>query len=161
MSHDQPATMPVVPKTPLRPRRRWIRVVLWLVIFGSGLFAGTGLTLIAVRQGALHAIHHPEEMPANLAKRLRRPLRLTDEQTEQVRQILSGRQKALEEIRGRYQPENEQQLDLIEAEIADVLDDQQREIWHRIFDNKRRIWIPPLPADGDEGDPMPQGLDNQ
>jgi hypothetical protein len=147
--------MPATPHQLQRPRRRWLRVILWLVIFGSGLFVGTGLTLMAVRRGMLEAIHHPEKMPANLANRLRRPLRLSDEQAEQVEQILSQRQVALEAIRVRYQPEIEQQLDRIEAEIADVLDEKQREAWYRMFDNKRRIWIPPLPSDGDADDTSP------
>jgi hypothetical protein len=116
------------------------------------MFVGTGLTLMAVRHGMLELIHHPEKMPAKVAQRLRRPLRLNEEQVAQVTQILGKRQVALDEIRVRYQPEIEQQLDLIEAEIAEVLDDGQREIWHRMFENKRRIWIPPLPPAGAEDD---------
>jgi hypothetical protein len=132
---------------PTRPRRRWLRIVLWLVIFGSGLLVGTGLTLIAVRRGVLQAIHHPEQMPTNVSRRLQRTLDLDDQQTQQVREILRRRQVDLEQIRVRYQPEIEEQLDLIRAEIGEVLDDQQRNAWYRIFDNKRRIWIPPLPGD--------------
>jgi hypothetical protein len=145
MSHA-PAT-PSHAKPPTRRRRRWLRVVLWLVIFGSGLLVGTGLTLIAVRRGVLQAIHHPEQMPTNVSRRLQRTLDLDNQQTTQIREILRRRQVDLEEIRVRYQPEIEAQLDLIRAEIGQVLDDQQRETWYQIFDNKRRIWIPPLPGD--------------
>jgi len=146
-------TTGTTPEVTARPRRRWLRVVLWLVIFVSGLIAGSGLTLIAVREGVLRAIHHPEEMPAKVAQRLRRPLGLTDEQTEQITQILRRRQKALSGIRRHYQPEVEHQLDLLEAEIGAVLDDRQRETWRRIFESKRRTWTPPMPPEDDAPPP--------
>ena len=94
------ATFPpaATPAPPPRPRRRWLRWLLWLTVFGSGFVAGTGMTLIGVRQGMLTAIHHPETMPKKAAQRLRRPLQLSDEQTQRIEQIIRARQQALNGI---------------------------------------------------------------
>jgi len=130
---------------PPRPRRRWLRWLLWTVIFGSGFVAGVGVTLIAVRRGALESIHHPETMPKKIAQRLRRPLELSDEQMRRIEQIVARRQPALLQIRVRFQPEVEAELDGIQREIAQVLDEQQRPRWEQLFDHLRRTWLPPLP----------------
>ena len=127
------------------PRRRWLRVVLWLIVFGSGFVAGTGLTLIGIRKGALDAIHHPETMPKKVAQRLRRPLRLSDGQLQQIERILRDRQQALQQIRKRVQPEVETELDVINREISQVLDDRQRGTWQKLFQDLRGTWLPPPP----------------
>ena len=128
------------------PRRRWVRLILWCIIFGSGFVAGTGLTLIAVRQGMLQAVHHPEAMPAKLANRLRRPLSLDDRQVDQITGILRQRQRALEQIRGRIQPELIEELDALDEQIAGVLNADQRERWNTLSEKLRATWIPPMPA---------------
>lgn len=127
------------------PRRLSVRIVLWILIFGSGMVVGVGLTLIAVRQGALNAIHHPELMPAKISQRLERPLRLTSEQRQQVEQILVERQLRLADIRRRFQPELEAELDVIHEQIGEVLDAQQKERWDRYFEHARQTWLPEMP----------------
>jgi hypothetical protein len=79
-------------------------------IFLSGLLVGVGITLLAVRQGMLYGIHHPEEMPVRVVARLRRPLSLSDEQADRIESIIRQRQVHLQEIRRRYQPEVEAEL---------------------------------------------------
>ena len=138
------ATFPpaATPAPPPRPRRRWLRWLLWLTVFGSGFVAGTGLTLIGVRQGMLDAIHHPETMPKKAAQRLRRPLQLSDEQTQRIEQIIRVRQQSLQQIRIRVQPEVDAELDAIDREITQVLNETQRVKWQKLFDQLRRTWLP-------------------
>jgi hypothetical protein len=126
-------------------RGRWLRLLMLAVIFLSGLVAGVGVTLLAVRQGVLYGIHHPEEMPARVATRLRRPLNLSDQQAERIEAIIQQRQTHLQEIRRRFQPEVEAELEQVYAEIRELLDDQQRERWEQIYTHLRQTWIPPLP----------------
>lgn len=127
-------------------RRRWIRLVLYAVIFLSGSVVGVGGTLLIVRARALHAVHHPEEMPDLIAHRLQRLLALDDEQTRRVMQILGERQQALQEIRRKYQPEAEAELDKVEEQISDILNDKQREKWQERFQTLRDTWVPALPG---------------
>jgi hypothetical protein len=130
---------------PRRGSRRWLRPLLWLVIFASGFAVGTGVTLIGVRNAALFAIHHPQEMPARVAQRLRRPLGLSAAQVQQVEQILVDRQQALQKIRAATQPQVEAELDLAEQQIAEVLNAPQRDKWQRLFHKLRSTWIPVAP----------------
>jgi len=139
-----PATEPTA--TPTRPkRRRWLSVLLSLVIFFSGLIVGTGGTLIVIRNVALQRIHHPETVPDRIARQLRRKLRLDDEQTDQVRQIVAERQLAFQKIRRDVQPQIEAELDIARQQIGEVLDDDQREKWEAHFDHLRKTWLPPPP----------------
>jgi hypothetical protein len=130
---------------PTKPRL-WVRLVLWLIIFGSGMIVGAGMSLAVIRGVALQRIHHPEKTAAVMAARLRRPLQLSDQQVAQVEQVLRQRQRSLEDLRRRVQPEFEAELDLIRQQIGDVLTDKQRERWHQHFDRMRRTWVPALPA---------------
>lgn len=126
-------------------RRGWLRPLLLSMIFLSGLLVGVGLTLMAVRHGVLYGIHHPEEMPVKVTSRLRRPLSLSDEQAAQVESIIRQRQERLQDIRRRFQPEVEAELELVYQEIREILNDQQRQRWDRMYENLKQTWIPPLP----------------
>jgi hypothetical protein len=147
--------------SPPRPRRRWLRWLLWLIVFGSGFVVGAGLTLIGVREGLLESIHHPETMPKRVAQRLQRPLELSPEQMRRIEQIVAERQQILLQIRVRVQPEVEAELDVIQREIAKVLDEKQRVKWEQLFQDLRRTWLPAMPqaatptSDGQHATPLP------
>ena len=141
-----PPTPPVpTPASGSAHRVRWLRPLMLSAIFLSGLLVGVGITLLAVRQGMLYGIHHPEEMPVRVVARLRRPLSLSDEQADRIESIIRQRQVHLQEIRRRYQPEVEAELEQIYQQIRESLDDQQRERWDQMYTRLRETWIPPLP----------------
>jgi shikimate kinase len=146
---SEPHASPHEMRQPAAPRRRrwWVHVLLSLVIFASGGAVGVGATLIVLRNRVLYAIHHPREMPVRIAAGMRRPLQLSDEQVRQVQQILSQRQQVLQNIRRRVQPEVEAELDRVEQQVAEVLDNQQREWWREYFAHLRGTWLPPLPTE--------------
>ncbi len=128
------------------PRRRtWVYVVLWLIIFGSGVVVGAGSTLWVVRNRVLYGIQHPERAPAGLARHLQRMLDLDDAQRAQVEQIFERRQKELQKVRRTFQPEVEAQLDQVEQEVSAVLNDEQRTEWQTRFRELRNRWLPTLP----------------
>jgi hypothetical protein len=134
----QPMCLPEVPK-----RRRWLSVLLGLVIFVSGLAAGSGATLIVLRNRMLQSIRHPEGEPARIAQLLRRKLDLTSSQTAEVEEIVRARQAALLRIRRDVEPRVVAELDEVEAQIAGVLDDRQQTKWHQMFGDLRATWLPP------------------
>ena len=125
-----------------RRRRGWLRLLLYLVIFISGGIVGTGITLMVIRKSALFAVHHPDEMPAIIADRMTRVLDLDDDQKCQILDILRERQEALQDIRRQSQPLVEEQLDLLEEQVAAVLDPEQQEKWRSRIKHIRRTWIP-------------------
>lgn len=128
-----------------RTRRCWWRVLLYLFIFTAGGVVGIGVTLIVIRDSALFAVHHPEEMPARIAARMASVLSLSEEQRQQVEDILHQRQGALQNIRREFQPQVEAELDRLEQQVSAVLNDEQRENWQARFDYLRRTWVPEPP----------------
>ncbi len=138
---------------PMRPSQSkpWLRLLLLLIIFLSGVIVGTGGTLLAVRQRVLHRIHHPEEMPAIVAARLRHKLGLSDKQVEQVETVLRNRQDDIQAMRREFQPQLEGQLDQLAAEISEILDDEQRSRWKEHFQMLRNTWLPAVPASSPDG----------
>ncbi len=73
-----PEQLPPVP----RPRRRWLTLLLCLLIFGAGLVCGAGLMIVTTVHRLQYAIHHPEDAPARVATTLKRKLALDDKQRD-------------------------------------------------------------------------------
>jgi hypothetical protein len=132
--------------TTARSNRSWPRFILWLVIFLSGVIVGGGTTLLVVRNNVLASIHHPEDMPARLARHLQRMLDLDAQQVQRVEQIFRDRQQALQALRREFQPKIEKELDRVNEEVSTVLRDDQRDKWRSRFRTLRNRWMPALPA---------------
>jgi hypothetical protein len=148
MSNDRTRTDDSPPASPAAPpprRRWWLRLILVLVIFVSGVLVGTGGTVLVIRNRVLTVVRHPEQMPQRMVNRLRWPLGLSDEQAVELEQVFERRQESLQRLRRRFQPELEAELDQIEAEVADVLDEEQQQRWQEYFGHIRRTWMPPMP----------------
>jgi Spy/CpxP family protein refolding chaperone len=92
----------------------------------------------------INAIHHPENAPDRIAKKLKRRLRLSTEQTAEVREILKKRQKALVAIFRKAQPKLERQLVGVREDVAAVLTPEQAKKWRWFFDSMKRKWVPSL-----------------
>ena len=137
---------------PPRKRRRWRAVILGLVILVSGMLIGSGGTVFVMHKLLINAIHHPEKAPDRIAKKLKRRLRLSTEQTAEVREILKKRQKALVAIFRKAQPKLERQLIGVREDVAAVLTPEQAKKWRWFFDSMKRKWVPSLRTkDASEG----------
>ncbi len=127
-------------------RRRWLTVLLALLIFGAGLASGVALTVAVAVHRLQYLIHHPDEAPARIAARLERRLGLDEQQKAKVEAILAKRQAELMTLRGQFQPQVVEQLNRLREEIGAVLTEPQRERWQRMFDELRERWLPPVGA---------------
>lgn len=147
MSEPATSTSRPLPELPAPPSRRWLKLLLASVIFLCGFLAGTGTSVVVIRNRLVNAIHHPEQAPELITNRLRRPLGLTENQAAEVKKVLQKRQVALQEIRRRVQPEVKTQIDLVEKEVAAVLNPEQQATWRALLERLRATWLPPeLPA---------------
>jgi Skp family chaperone for outer membrane proteins len=135
-----PESVPPVP-----PRRRWLPIMLAAAIFVSGCIVGAGTTILVIRNKVMHGIQHPEEAPARITAALTHRFKLTPDQAEKVETILKARQAELQKIRSETQPKVEAELDRAEAEIAQVLNEQQRDKLHERFQKLRESWLPERP----------------
>lgn len=133
-----------LPEPPPR-RRRWLSVVLALVIFAAGFVCGTGLTVIVVVNRIHNAIHNPQVAATQVSAAIDRRLGLNDSQREKVEAIVARRQQNLAAIRRQVQPEVEAELNELRDEVAGVLDESQQKEWQTLFDRFRTRWLPKLP----------------
>lgn len=130
--------LPVVEK----PRRRWLTVLLGVLIFGAGFASGAGVTVVAAVHRLQHAIRHPEEAPERVASMLQRKFGLDEGQKSRVAAIVKKHQVELATIRQDFQPRVMTQLEQIRNEIGQVLSESQREKWFKMFDDIRDRWMP-------------------
>jgi len=134
---DSPHRLP----SPTRPRR-WLVWALMVVVFVSGLGIGAGGALLIVRNRLLELIQNPQLAMPELAARIGYRLSLTPDQVTRVEKILLARERSIDAIRRRVQPQIVAELDKLEQEVADVLDPAQRQKWHDLCSHLRRTWLP-------------------
>jgi hypothetical protein len=129
---------------PRARRRRWVSLLLGLVIFGAGLASGVAVT-VAFAAGTLkYIIRHPENAPQRITTFLTRKLSLDSGQRDQVLTIITRHQLQIQAIRRAVRPQMDEQLDQIRSEIGAVLNESQREKWDEMFDRLRERWTPTL-----------------
>jgi hypothetical protein len=138
-------------------RRRWLTVLLALLIFAAGLASGAAVTVAVAVHRLQYLIQHPEEAPGRIAARLGRRLRLDEGQKAKVEAIVAKRQAELMTLHGQIRPQVMEQLDLLRQEIGEVLTDPQRERWQRMFDELRETWLPPSNPNNALAEPVAHG----
>ncbi len=129
---------------PPRRRRRWPAVLLALVLLLAGGVIGSGLTLLVAVRQVRERIVHPELFPPRATARLKSKLDLSDQQAEQVLEILTARQANIQALRREVQPNVEAELDAVRDEVSAVLNAEQAATWQHWLDDKRAFWLPPL-----------------
>lgn len=147
-SASSPSTSPLT--TVDAPKRRWTVVALSLVVFLAGMASGAAVTVVYAVNRLQYAIHHPEVAPTRMAAHLARRLDLTNEQRDEIEQIIARRQAAIAVIRRQFQPQVVEQLELVRGEVDDVLDDVQRTRWNELFEQFKKRWLPALPSEEPE-----------
>jgi hypothetical protein len=85
-------------------------------------------------------------MPGRIVTRLQSRLGLDEAQRSKVEAIVVKRQAAMMDLRRESEPRLMEQLDLLRAEVGEVLTEPQRQRWERMFDDLRARWLPSLPA---------------
>jgi predicted Co/Zn/Cd cation transporter (cation efflux family) len=133
--------LPVVAKR----RRRWLSVLVGVLIFGGGFATGVGVTIVTAVHRLHYAIHHPEQAPARVAATLKRKLSLDEAQTSKVESVVAKHLQVLIAIHNEFLPKVMEQLRQIRDEIGETLDEKQREHWYKMFDDVRERWLPALP----------------
>jgi hypothetical protein len=142
----KPETTTLEPLPSPSGKRRWLTLLLALVVFVAGMASGAALTVHYAVNRLQFAIQHPEFAPARIATTLQRRLDLDDAQTSQVEQIMVRRQVEISAVRRKFRPEIVEQLDAVRNEVAAVLTEPQREKWTQLFDQFQERWLPPTPA---------------
>ena len=134
---------------PRRRTRRWLAVLLCVLIFLAGSVAGAGAMALYTRRRVHEAVRHPEVIPERIVSRLRRPLELDAEQELLIHAILARRQASLLEARAEALRRAGPEFDGIEADIAAVLRPDQQDLWRKLYERFLRDWVPRGPTNAE------------
>lgn len=139
-----PPAQPAMPQPQQPPRRsrRWLTVLLCVLIFLAGGVAGVGAMAVHTTRRFKEAVRHPEVIPERIVARLRRPLDLDRQQELQIKAILARRQANLLEARAEAMQRARPDFDGIESDIAAILRPEQVDAWHKLYKKFRDDWVP-------------------
>lgn len=126
----------------LPKRRRWLVVLIAVLIFVSGLIVGAGGATFAIIRHAQQRMRHPEYMPERTVNFLRWKLGLTDEQAAKIEQILREGQAGFQSIRRDFEPRVDAELERARVRISAVLTPEQQKKWEEIYSWACRRWMP-------------------
>jgi hypothetical protein len=130
-----------------RHLRRWLKVILLLVIFASGMVTGGGLTVYAIAQRMRMNLADPQARAQTWANRVARRLNLNDSQKQAVQKVMLESSLRFEELRAEINPRIIIELDRMTDEVADVLPDDKAQVWREQFEHLRCNWLPAPPQD--------------
>ncbi|MCA9130289.1 MAG: hypothetical protein KDB22_24545 [Planctomycetales bacterium] len=120
----------------------WVQVVVLLIVFASGIGVGGVSATHYVIDRMQHYRTHPEVLPEEITQSLARRLRLTAEQQSEILEIISRRHARIEEARQAPAPEIHSEFDLMEQEVAAVLEGRQKQQWLSTAEWVRSSFLP-------------------
>jgi len=123
------------------PRRGRASLLLVAMIFVSGGLVGAGLAVIFQPQKALRGRKSPQEVRDLVTRKIADRVGLSEQQTQQVRQIMEERMKELQKLRLEIQPRMKQQAGVLHKKVSALLDDGQRPKWEKLYAELRRKWF--------------------
>jgi hypothetical protein len=124
----------------------WVQVGVLLVVFVSGGVVGAMIATKVIHSRMDYYREHAEALPADIVPRLQMRLALTDEQSEKVKAIIATRHPRMIDNRRQGAQAMLDEFQMMEDEIAGVLDPEQEERWRAIAQSVRQRFLPPLPA---------------
>lgn len=126
---------------------RWAQLVVLLVVFVSGGVVGAMIATKVIHLRMDYYREHADALPADVVPRLQMRLALDDTQTEKVKAIIADRHPRMIANRRRGAQAMLNEFQLMEEEIAGVLDPVQEERWRIISQSVRQRFLPPVPAE--------------
>jgi hypothetical protein len=118
-------------------RRILIQIFVAIVIFLSGIIAGSGGTIALLKsQGILQPLrrpHPPKMMASEIAKEIGSEYRLSEDQIKQIEQIFEKAGQSLEALRQDFETKMEADKQEVMAEIKAVMPPEKFEQWQQDF----------------------------
>lgn len=118
------------------------RLLVLLVVFVAGLFAGSFATGRAKILYLKLIVHQPEVLPDQVTAVLDHRLGLSDEQAEQVRAIVRQRVEWYRAVEPWMVSALNFQMDGFDRDMKQVLTAEQRQEWDAMFKRMRDTWTP-------------------
>lgn len=131
---------------PLRKIRQaqpwWIQLSVLLVVFAAGGAIGGMIAMKSVHSRMEFLRENPDALPTVVVPRLQHILSLNEEQSAQVRAIMTRRHPRIIEFSHQGIEGMHSEFDAMEEEIAAVLDDDQGSKWRVVAESVRSRFLP-------------------
>ncbi|HAI10061.1 MAG TPA: hypothetical protein DCM28_00020 [Phycisphaerales bacterium] len=123
-------------------RRTWLKVMLLLVIFISGMVVGSGLTVYGIVRHMRSQQADPQARAVNWTHRLAKRLDLTPEQTELLLPVMTQSSERFAKIHREVRQQIDTELDRMQNEVTTVLPEEKVDTWQKQFNQMRNRWLP-------------------
>ena len=120
----------------------WIQLIVLLVVFVAGGVVGGMIAMKSVHSRMAYLRKNPDALPTIVVPRLQHILALTEEQSAQVREIMSRRHPRIIEHSHQGIEGMHSEFDAMEEEIAAVLDEDQASKWRVVAEGVRSRFLP-------------------
>ena len=125
------------------------------LLFASGAVTGWSLSGFVANEPentepgqAVRSVH--ARLVERAHNRMVEQLELDEHQADELKAVLERRAARLRDIHERMRPELEREQRDMEADVAALLNDEQREKWQRILEHRRSVFSPPRGRGGDD-----------
>ena len=125
-----------------RGRQRLLAAVAAVLLFGLGISIGIRIGSTTARQDLVESLRPTLSIDQRVLSRLTQVLRLTDSQTAPVGEIVRRYHDRVAELRAQTLPQMTSEFDLMQRDVAALLDDSQRERWQQQSEFIRRRFLP-------------------
>ncbi|HUY92083.1 MAG TPA: hypothetical protein VMV10_25300 [Pirellulales bacterium] len=133
-------------------QRRWLSLLIMVVVFCSGAAIGSGLTTISIESIYQERWRRPWNGQKRMLEALNRELDLSDSQTAEVSQILKKHDEAVKKIWSEeVGPKMQTLVKQLDGRIAAVLTPEQEPLWHAWLDKRKSRVCPPPPRTSRHG----------
>lgn len=114
------------------------QVAAFVIVFFSGMVVGWAVTLVTLpaRPGS------PDDLTQQVLPWLKSQLALNSQQSEKIERILQERHQALQEIRSQTGEAVRLEFDRLEAQVSEVLSEDQQPRWQQMLTQLRKRWLP-------------------
>ena len=110
-----------------------------LVILLAGLVIGAASTILFLQAYAPEKLHMPGHVTKRMSSELRRNLKLTPEQDQQIKPIIAQHLKNLHEIKSTAAPKIRKELSEMRESISEALTEEQNKKFQRQFKKTMQI----------------------
>ena len=126
-------------------QRSWSRIIMLSVIFLSGGIVGFAAGGYWMRDRMNFMIRHPQQVMEKLFPQLQSELGLNDEQARKVEEIMRQRYASMESVRAEFVPKQMAQFEVLNNEVAQILNPEQKSKWSKIVRGAEKRHMPVSP----------------
>ena len=138
-------------------QRSWSRIIMLSVIFLSGGIVGFAAGGYWMRDRMNFMIRHPQQVMDRLFPQIQSELGLNDEQARKVEEIMRQRYASMESVRAEFVPKQMAQFEVLNNEVAQILNPEQKSKWSKIVRGAEKRHMPVSP----ENMPAPDMIFNR